>query len=145
MAAGDEVGPLGMREELLETLRKRRSIEDLILASPHDQGRKLRSGQLLLEPFEALIGARVLIQRDPARPDPGEKAAGRVWQYGLIRALRRAGKLLAIDHRKVDAATGERPMISKKIGADQRSMHHAPRENARMEFGRRQRARPCTA
>src|SRR5690348_12816865 len=65
MATGDEMRPLRMRQELLPALAERRIVEDVVLTAPNDRGRHAAVLQLLLEPDEAVEGARGLIERNP--------------------------------------------------------------------------------
>ena len=45
-------------------------------------------------------------------------------------------KPLSIDHREINAASGQRAVISQEIRTDQRSMHHPPWKNAGVKFCR---------
>src|ERR1700739_2092953 len=98
MSTGYQFGSLGMRQEFLETFRERLVIEHLVLSAPHKKRREFRSRQLALEPFEAREPPRALVERNPARPRPGQKTRARIWQYAFVDALSLGCEFLSIDH-----------------------------------------------
>ena len=104
--------------------------------------RQLATRKALLEPFEACCGPSLLIQRNPSRPGPGQQTRRRVGQHRFVRRLRSLAESLAIDDGEIDASPGQGVVSAEEIGADERRMHRAPRENACMELGGRRRPGP---
>src|SRR4051794_12954571 len=88
----DEMRSLGMRQELLETAGKGRMVKDVVLAPPNDQRGQPAPGELLFDPIEPLQRTRRRVERDPARPCPGEETGRRVRQYPIVRLLRALAK-----------------------------------------------------
>ena len=83
-----------------------------------------------------------MVERNPSRPGPGEKARTGIGQHALVNALRGIAELLAIDDRQVHAPARQRVVAAEEIGADEGGVHHPPGKYARVEFGRRQRPGP---
>jgi len=95
-----------------------------------------------VEPDETLERARVLIERDPARPGPGQEPARRVGHHRFVGGLCPFAKVRAVDDREIDAARDQYIVPAHQIGRDHRRVHHAPGEQMGVELGRRQRPRP---
>src|SRR5246127_3535903 len=144
MPSGDKMRSLGVRKELLEPRPESRMVEDVILTAPDDHSRPSTGGELAFEPAEPVCRPRARVERNPARPSPGEKTACRVGQRPLICLLCTLAEFLPVNNREVNAASRERVVAAEKVGANERVMHHPPWKNARMEIGRRQRPGPST-
>ncbi len=122
---------------------KRCRVEHIVLTTPDQQRRQRAGGKLAFQPGEAVERARRIIQRDPARPCPGEQAGRGIRQHRFVGRLRALLEALAIDHREINAAPGQRIVPPQQIRSEQRRVHHAPGKNPRVELGRRQRPGPC--
>src|SRR6266478_235289 len=101
MTAGDEFGPLRVRQELLETLRECSLVKHFVFSSPDQQCREFRFLELTFEPFKPLETTCGVIKRNPARPGPREEPRPWIRQDALIDALRFVAEFSSINDRQI--------------------------------------------
>ena len=104
---------------------------------PQQQGRPARGGEPLLQPFEARPRPGLVVQRDPARPGPGQQPVRRVRQRLLVGGLGAVAEAGAVHDGEVHPAPDQRRVPPQQPGPDQRRVHHAPGEAAGVELRRR--------
>src|SRR6202042_3710034 len=97
MPPGDHVRSFSMWQQLLESRRESWCIEHLVFASPNDQRRQLGFSEFRLKPGETGQCPRVIPERDPAGPSPGQKPSLGVGQGGVIGGKRLAKELVAVN------------------------------------------------
>ncbi len=131
-----------MRQQPLELGAICARVEHVVLATPDQERRQRRRAQLVLEPAEARKCTGMIVERNPARPGPGQQSRRRIGQDGRIGGLGARPEFFPVYHRQIDAARGERVVASEQIRPGERRVHDPPREYAGMELGRRQRPRP---
>jgi hypothetical protein len=144
MPPRDQMRSLGVGEELSEPGRKGCVVEHIVLASPDDHGRQAGCCKLGLEPFEPVQGPRGCVERNPARPCPGQETSRRAGQRPFVCLLRAVTEFFSVNNGKVNATSRERVVATEKVRTEQRRMHHPPWKDARVELGRRQWPGPGT-
>src|SRR6266850_2794522 len=144
MTTGDQLGPLRVRQQLPEARRECLVIKDLIFPSPNQQRGEFGLLQLAFKPLKPFKTACGVIERNPARPDPGEKPRRRIGQDALINALRLISESLPVDHRQVHSTSSQRIVPAQKVRTDKGRVHHAPWKYLSVEFSRGKRPGPGT-
>ena len=121
MPPRDQMRSLGMGEELLEPGCKSCMVEHIVLAPSDDHGRQTGRCKLVLEPFEPVQGPRGCVERNPARPCPGEETSRRVGQCPFVGLLRALPEFLSVNDGEVNATSRERVVAAEKVRTEQRA------------------------